>query len=95
MLLRRHKINSVRENKPDSIPEDIQQEELYGEEMNYHPKDEEQQAAEIGEKPYTKSGINRMSKAELLKTAKEFGAEDAENMTGEKLKEYLIGIIGL
>lgn len=95
MLLRRHKINSVREGTPNNIPEDVQQEEMYGEEMNYHPTDEEEQTAEIGGKPYTKTAINRMNKAELLKLANDSGIVGADDMSGTELKEQLISIFGL
>jgi hypothetical protein len=44
---------------------------------------------------YTKTDINRMSKAELLERAKATGVEGAEDMTGTELKEYLIALFGL
>jgi hypothetical protein len=47
------------------------------------------------EEKYTKTDINRMSKAELLARAKETGVEGAEEMTGAELKEYLINLFGL
>lgn len=94
MLLRRHKINSTREGTPNNVPEDIQQEELYGEELNYKPKeDESEQRTE--DKPYTRTDINRMNKAELLEMAKEYEVEDADDMTGAELKEYLLNTLGL
>lgn len=41
-------------------------------------------------KAYTKSEIQKMNVAELRKVATELGLEDADSMTGVKLKEYLI-----
>lgn len=41
-------------------------------------------------KAYTKTEIQRMNVAELRKVATELGLEDADSMTGTKLKEYLI-----
>lgn len=41
-------------------------------------------------KPYTKTEINRMSKAELVELALQMGATDANEMTGADLKEFLI-----
>lgn len=43
-----------------------------------------------GKKPYTKTEINRMSKAELVELALQMGAMGANEMTGADLKEYLI-----
>lgn len=93
MLLRRHKINSVREGKPNNIVEDTQQEELYGEELNYKAKDEEAESKD--EKPYTKTDINKMSKAELLEMAINTGVEGAEDMSRAELVEYLLSVFGL
>lgn len=47
------------------------------------------------EKKYTKSDIQRMNKAELQELAKNRGVEDAEEMTGQELKDYLLGVFGL
>lgn len=93
MLLRRHKINSVRDGNPNNIVEDTQQEELYGEELNYKAKDEEKENAD--EKPYTKTDINKMSKAELLEMAISTGVEGAEDMSRAELVEYLLSVFGL
>lgn len=94
MLLRRHKINSTREGTPNNVPEDIQQEELYGDELNYKKKeDENEQRAE--DKPYTKTDINRMNKAELLEMAQEYEIEGADEMTGAELKETILEMLGL
>lgn len=94
MLLRRHKINSTREGTPNNVPEDIQQEELYGDELNYKPKDEENEKR-TEDRSYTKTDINRMNKAELLEMAKEYGIGGAQDMTGAELKEYLLNAFGL
>lgn len=94
MLLRRHKINSTREGTPNNVPEDIQQEELYGDELNYKKKDEENEQR-TEDKPYTKTDINRMNKAELLEMANEYEIEGAEEMTGAELKETLLEMLGL
>lgn len=95
MLLRRHKINSTREGTPNNVPEDIQQEELYGEELKYKPKDAENEQSGGEDKPLTKTDINRMNKAELLEMAKEYEVEGADDMTGAELKEYLLNMLGL
>lgn len=47
------------------------------------------------EKKYTKSDIQRMNKAELQELAKNSGAENAEEMTGQELKDYLLSVFGL
>jgi len=44
----------------------------------------------IKENQFTKSEITRMSTADLKEVAKLNGVEDAEDMTGAKLKEVLI-----
>ncbi len=41
-------------------------------------------------KAYTKTEIQRMNVAELREVATKLGLEDADNMTGVQLKEYLI-----
>lgn len=65
------------------IPEDIIPEE---------PAMEEQPEDESG---YTKTAIKRMPVDELRKLATEKGIEDAENATGEQLKDALIAMMGL
>lgn len=47
------------------------------------------------EKPYTKTDINKMSKAELQELARNTGVEGVDEMTGAELKEYLFGVFGL
>lgn len=93
MLLRRHKINSVREGNPNNIVEDVQQEELYGEELQYKAKDEETES--VDERPFTKTDIRRMKLAELQELAAENEIENAYEMTGEELKEALISLFEL
>lgn len=93
MLLRRHKINSVREGNPNNIVEDTQQEELYGEELNYKAKDEETES--VDEKPYTKTDIKKMNKEKLQELAAEYEIDGAYEMTGEELKEALISLFEL
>lgn len=44
---------------------------------------------------YTKTEINRMSKAELQELARNTGVNGVEDMTGAELKEYLHSIFGL
>lgn len=44
---------------------------------------------------YTKTEINRMSKAELQELALSSGIKGAENMTGGELKEYFINVFKL
>lgn len=44
---------------------------------------------------YTKTEIKRMPVDELKKLASEKGIEDAENATGEQLKDALIAMMGL
>lgn len=43
----------------------------------------------------TKTDIKRMPVAELRKMATDYGVLDADSMTGDELKEYLIGSLGL
>lgn len=94
MLLRRHKINSTREGTPNNVPEDIQQEELYGDELNYKQKDDKNEQR-TEDKPYTKTDINRMNKAELLELANEYEVDGADDMTGAELKETLLEMFDL
>lgn len=47
------------------------------------------------EKRYTRTDINRMSKAELQEVAMRAGVENAYSMTGSELKEYLLSVFGL
>lgn len=47
------------------------------------------------EKPYTKSDIQRMKKAELLEIARNTGVEGVDDMTREELAEYLLNVFGL
>lgn len=80
MLLRRYKVNKAREQKPVSEPvtnDDIRQENVYGDEINYKPE-------------YTKTDINRMNKETLVNEAEKIGIEDAEELSGNVLKEKLI-----
>lgn len=89
MLLRRHKINTARQGNPNNIVEDTQQEELYGDELQYKPaKTKEQENEE--EKPYTKTEINRMSKESLGILAREVGIDSPEEISGSELKKMLI-----
>lgn len=48
-----------------------------------------------GNKPYTKSDIQRMKKSELLEIARNTGVEGADDMTREELAEYLLNVFGL
>jgi len=80
MLLRRYKVNKAREQKLVSEPvtnDDIRQENVYGDEISYKSE-------------YTKTEINRMNKETLVNKAKEIGVEDAEEMSGNALKDLLI-----
>lgn len=80
MLLRRYKVNKAREQKPVSEPvtnDDIRQENVYGDEINYKSE-------------YTKTDINRMNKETLIEKATEIGVKDAEELSGNVLKEKLI-----
>ena len=54
-----------------------------------------EEKAEINTKQYTKTEINRMSTEDLRQMALNTGVENAENMTGKELKEYLISVFGL
>lgn len=47
------------------------------------------------DKPYTKSDIQRMKKAELLEIARNTGVDGADDMTREELAEYLLNVFGL
>lgn len=47
------------------------------------------------EKPYTKSDIQRMKKAELLEIARNTSVEGADDMTREELAEYLLNVFNL
>lgn len=80
MLLRRYKVNKAREQKPVSEPvtnDDIRQENVYGDEINYKSE-------------YTKTEINRTDKKTLAEMAKKIGIENAEELSGNVLKEKLI-----
>jgi hypothetical protein len=80
MLLRRYKVNKAREQKPVSEPvtnDDIRQDNVYGDEINYKSE-------------YTKTDINRMNKETLVEKATEIGVEDAEELSGNVLKDKLI-----
>ena len=80
MLLRRYKVNKAREQKSVSEPitnDDIRQENVYGDEINYKSE-------------YTKTDINRMNKETLVEKATEIGVEDAEELSGNVLKDKLI-----
>lgn len=46
-------------------------------------------------KQYTRTEINRMNKQELQELALKNGVEDANEMTGSELKEYLLNTFGL
>ena len=70
------------------IPEEIIPEDIISEE----PTMAEQSDDEPG---YTKTAIKRMPVDELKKLATEKGIEDAENATGEQLKDALIAMMGL
>lgn len=48
----------------------------------------------VPEKRYTKTEINRMSTAELKSFASERGIDNAEELTGAKLKKVLIEKLG-
>lgn len=89
MLLRRHKINAVRDGEKKPEKEKVQQEELYGDELGYEPEKEKFSGS------FTKTSINRMPVAELRNMAKNTGVEGWETMTGQELKEYLINAMGL
>lgn len=56
----------------------------------------ENYTAEVPEEQrYTKTEINRMSKAELQELAVNSGVDGAEEMTGAELKESLINLFAL
>ena len=95
MLLRRHKINSTREGTPNNVPEDIQQEDQFREELKYKTKDTENEQDGDEDKPLTKTDIRRMKLAELQELASENEVDDAYDMTGEELKDALIEFYGL
>ena len=50
---------------------------------------------ETQEKTYTKTDINKMSKAELLEIARNTGVEGADEMSRAELVEYLLSVFGL
>lgn len=47
------------------------------------------------DKPYAKSDIQRMKKAELLEIARNTGVDGADDMTREELAECLLNVFGL
>lgn len=55
----------------------------------------DEQTNEVEKPQYTKTDINRMSKAELVSLAKEVGIYGAEEMNGTDLKEQLINHFNL
>lgn len=81
MLLRRHRSAEVRERK--KVPEPTNTEQTY----TYDNDSERPQ--------YTKTDINRMSKAELVYLAGEVGIYGADEMNGSDLKEQLISHFNL
>lgn len=61
--------------------------EIYNQEIEQTKKGAEHQ--------YTKSDIQRMSKAELLEVAKNTGVEGADDMTRAELAEYMLRVFSL
>lgn len=56
----------------------------------YYKAGEEVPAFVAPQAGYTKTDINRMNKDVLVEKAKEIGVEDAEEMSGNALKDLLI-----
>lgn len=76
MLLRRHKQRVTPKRKAEYIPE--------------APKEVVEPIEVAEENKYTKTDINRMNKETLIEKATEIGVEDAEELSGNVLKEKLI-----
>lgn len=91
MLLRRHKINAVRQG--DKLPEkeQVQQEQIYGDELKYEPEEEKHS----GSYQYTRTYINRMSTADLQALATEKGIANADSLSGAEIKKMLIELMSL
>lgn len=64
-------------------------------EITFEEKPEAISGEQLEERKYTRTEINRMSKAELQELAKSTGLEDFDDMTGAELKEYLLSVFGL
>ena len=91
------KCDGVWYNSPDDVPkkEPVKAQDTFAEMIN--PPEEV-----VGEKPVkeetpaiTRTDIARMNKAELIRTAKAYGIEDADEMIGADIKRALIETLRL
>lgn len=100
MMLRRYKKNrlvanvaSNLETKTEEVPEESTSEEPSIEDGSVvTDSDGEKEEEPI---PYKRSDISRMGVADLRELATNLGIENAENTSGEKLKEAIIANLGL
>lgn len=79
--------NNNRQHKP--LIKMIEDEPLSFSDNEIEPEEKPQK------KQYTKTDINKMSKAELLEIAKNTGVEGADEMSRAELVEYLLNIFEL
>lgn len=78
------------------VGEDVPEiEDMAGDESSLPYSDNDITLETQEDKPYTKSDIQRMKKAELLEIARNTGVEGADDMTREELAEYLLNAFGL
>lgn len=76
--------------------EDVPEIESVAEENNSLPFSDNDITIETKEdRPYTKSDIQRMKKAELFEIARNTGVKGADDMTREELAEYLLNVFSL
>ena len=92
MLLRRHKINAAKQSE-EVTADNVRQEAVYGDELKYEEEQDKFPAQPTSD--YTKTEIKRMSVGNLRELASEYGIEDAEEKTGEELKDCLISVLKL
>ena len=75
--------------------EDVPENKMAEEETQLPFSDSDVKFESKEDKIYTKSDINRMKTAELQELARNRGIADANNMTGQELKENLLNLFGL
>lgn len=86
------KVNGQYYQAGEDVPEI---EDMAGDESSLPYSDDDITLETQEDKPYTKSDIQRMKKAELLEIAKNTGVEGADDMTREELADYLLNVFGL
>lgn len=84
-------------NSPDDIPkkEPVKEQDTFAEMMNPPEEVVEEEPAKEEPQKITKTDIAKMNKAALVKTAKAYGIEGAEEMSGAEIKKALIKALNL